>query len=106
MYDSPKFEMVVIYGRRRVGKTALIKNLLKISLPSVFKVLKPLRNLICSIFLMQLWILKIQFGYQQASHIGTLKMHLRQLKILPIIKKKNLFLSWMNFHTLRNPHRV
>ena len=29
MYDSPKFEMVVIYGRRRVGKTALIKKFIK-----------------------------------------------------------------------------
>ena len=31
MYHSDKFEFAVIYGRRRVGKTALISHFIKIS---------------------------------------------------------------------------
>ena len=35
LYDSGKFEFVVLYGRRRVGKTALINHYLK-EKPSIY----------------------------------------------------------------------
>lgn len=40
LYASDKFEFVVIYGRRRVGKTALISQLLTIKIQFILWVLK------------------------------------------------------------------
>ncbi len=34
MYESGQFEFAVIYGRRRVGKTTLIKEFCKVKKPS------------------------------------------------------------------------
>ncbi len=36
-YDKGKFECIIIYGRRRVGKTALSMNFAKGNLQSTFR---------------------------------------------------------------------
>ena len=44
LYASDKFEFAVIYGRRRVGKTALISHLSKINRLSISWALKAMQN--------------------------------------------------------------
>lgn len=55
LYNSDKFEFAVIYGRRRVGKTALISEFIKDKGTIFLPALKPMQSKILITFQDVLW---------------------------------------------------
>ena len=55
LYNSDKFEFAVIYGRRRVGKTALINEFVKDKDNIFLQALKPMQNKTLITFQDALW---------------------------------------------------
>lgn len=78
MYNTDKFQFAVIYGRRRIGKTALIQEFIKNKRAIYFVGLKKMRMIIWYVYQLPSLILKNMIMYQ-ALALVHLKIVLRKL---------------------------
>ncbi len=103
MYNSNKFEMAVIYGRRRVGKTTLINEFCKNKVTVLFPAIESNAEQNLEI-LSGLFRISKTANRMQSFDIKALLMRFPDLKSYQ--RTKELYLLLMNTRILQKPIKV